>query len=213
MLFFTLFSVLSAQTSCAFCMVESFQHKRNLSVKNKASFPLSEEYSGIPITRWSRTQMVSIYHFYVLQPHLASYTAQPINTRYSSSVWQDDGGLWAISRVKSTLFARLSKKETIASLSLDSNSKYHGQLSVTNLLMQATPLRVLWGISAQWRALQEQSKCSLTHTGISLENKQTCSYSTLFAGWLSELHLLLWFYSQGKVQDATYCKGQKFTFW
>lgn len=111
---------------------------------------------------------------------IASNMAQLTNTCYGSSVWQmmvccEPSAEWKAPHIicKATW---LSNKETIASLSLHSNSKYHSQLSVTNFLMQGTPLWVLWGISAQWRALQEQSKCSLTHTGISSVNKQICSY-------------------------------------
>ena len=68
----------------------------------------------------------------------------------------------------------LSRNQAVATFSLRSASKCHSHLS---WLMQATPLMVLRGISAQQRVLEAQSKSSVTHIGISSENKQNCIYS------------------------------------
>lgn len=159
-------------------MIESFQHKRNVSVKNKASLPLLEGSNEILIIRWSRTHGVYLSFLCPAATPCILYSTADQYTLQQPSVTRWWCVLWAISRMKRTTHCLQGflRKKPLQVCHLIVTLNTHSQLSVTNLLMQATPLRVLWGISAQWRALQEQSKCSLTHIGISLENKQICSY-------------------------------------
>lgn len=61
------------------------------------------------------------------------------------------------------------RNQAVEIFSLHAVSKYHSYLS---WLTQAIPLTVLQGISAQWRLLQAQSKCSVIHNVLSSENRQ-----------------------------------------
>lgn len=75
----------------------------------------------------------------------------------------------------------LLRNQAVAIFSCHGVSKCHSYLS---WLTQAIPLTVLQGISAQWRLLQAQSKCSVTHKVLSSENRRKYLF-TLVTGWPS----------------------------
>lgn len=87
----------------------------------------------------------------------------------------------------------LFRNQDVAIFSLHGVSKCHSYFS---WLTQAIPLTVLQGVSAQWRLLQAQSKCSVIHSVLSSENRQKYLF-TLATGWPSihtnKLCLLVWF--------------------
>lgn len=75
----------------------------------------------------------------------------------------------------------LFRNQDVAIFSLHGVSKCHSYFS---WLTQAIPLAVLQGVSAQWRLLQAQSKCSVIHSVLSSENRQKYLF-TLATGWPS----------------------------
>lgn len=96
---------------------------------------------------------------HVLQPHLTSYTrSRSIHATAAQccrmTVCCDTSAEWKTWQVIRNA-TWLSRNQTVATFSLHSASKCHSRLS---WLMQATLLTVLWGISAQRRVLQAQSK-------------------------------------------------------
>lgn len=78
----------------------------------------------------------------------------------------------------------LYRNQDVAIVSLHGVSKCHIYFS---WLRQAIPLTVLQGISAQWRLLQAQSKCSVIHSGVSTENRQEYLFTLATGIHMNEL--------------------------